>query len=429
MNPQTAPERSRTEAAVAFGVYVVVLTAAYYYNLTFVQLGLTDIGTERVGLSPGELAAAMGTLAIATLSVTLVAGSLLDRLGPAVGVRFKFRVLFGVVAAQIAATHAVGAVDSLAGFVAWILAASVLLGTAIPFAFGLLSDLVAPGKRGYAAGTVTALAFSLAAVFPFRWTAERFAPAAIAVLVPAGLVLCVLSVPGARPGRLAHRTRGDAAPGERETTDPGVAPRLGLSAPAVFAGVVLLFGAFFVDSLGFVRIIEAPRFVDAAWQSPDAGTRGVIASVHVLGGLAAGVAYAKADHRWLFVAAFALFAATQSLYAYDAAVGGPAALPVVLSLVYVLAVSCYTTVAFALWPDLATPGAVGRYTAVGIGVGGWLATFASTAVALAAERSQLPLGRHLLAVAAVSVGFLCLTAWLLYGDRIASEGPAPAETR
>ncbi|WP_299235636.1 MFS transporter [Natronomonas sp.] len=423
MNPQAATDRSRTEAAIAFGVYVVVLTAAYYYNLTFVQLGLTDIGVERVGLSPGALAAAMGTLAVATLSVTLVAGSLLDRLGPAVGVRFKFRVLFGVIAAQIAATRAVGAVDSPAGFIAWILAASVLLGTAIPFAFGLLSDLVVPEKRGYAAGAVTALAFSLAAVFPFRWTAGRFAPAAIAVLVPAGLLLGVLSTPGARPGRLAHRTRGDAAPGS------GLSTTTTTTTATVVAGVVLLFGAFFVDSLGFVRIVEASRFVDASWQSPDAGTRGLIASVHVVGGLAAGVAYAKADHRWLFAAAFALFAAAQFLYAYDAVVGGPAVLATLLSLVYVLAVSCYTTVAFALWPDLATPGAVGRYTAVGIGVGGWLATFASTAVALASERSQLPLGGHLLVVAAVSVGFLCLTAWLLYGDRVAPEGSTPAEAR
>ncbi|WP_218012005.1 hypothetical protein [Natrinema sp. CBA1119] len=34
-------------------IYVSALTAGYYYNLTFVQLGLTDLGTQEIGMPPG----------------------------------------------------------------------------------------------------------------------------------------------------------------------------------------------------------------------------------------------------------------------------------------------------------------------------------------------------------------------------------------
>lgn len=405
MSSLASKPRSRRDAAVAFAVYVAVLTAAYYYSLTFVQLGVTGFGIERLGLSPDLVAVAMGVLAVTTLAATLVSGRLLDRVGSLRSVRSKFRVLFGIVLLQLAVTDAVTAVASFAGFLAWILVCSVLLGTAIPFTFSLLSDLVAPEKRGYAAGTVAGVAFFLAALFPFRWTIEGFVPAAIAVLAPVAVLLGVLSIPAVRTERFTHVARRN----DDEETRPGM-----LSA-AFLGGILLLFGAFFVDSLGFVRIVEAPQYVDASWQSSDIGTRMLIASTHVVGGIAAGVVYTKTRYVWLFFATFVLFAAAQFLYVYDIVLGGPAVLATLLPLVYVLAVSCYTTVAFALWPDLATPETVGTYTAVGIGIGGWLATFTSTAVALVSERLRLPLELHLLVVVVASVGFLFVTVLLLYG--------------
>ncbi|WP_065813940.1 MFS transporter [Natronomonas pharaonis] len=407
MDSTSPAGRTPTKAAVAFAVYVSVLTAAYYYNLTFIQLGLTDLGLERLGLSPERVAVGMGVLALVTLCTTLVSGYLMDRLGVGANPLSKFRVLFGIVVLQVATTYAVTAVTSFEQFLTWIALCSLLLGTAIPFAFSLLLDLVRPGIRGYAAGAVAGCAFFLAALFPFEWTIESFVPSAVAVLAPVALLLGVLSVPSI----------GDWVSGSRTDDSPGRQPvgvtQSGMLTAAFVGGVVLLFGAFFVDSLGFVRIIES-EYVEASWQSSELGTRLLIAMTHVIGGLAAGVAYAKLRYHWLFVATFVLFAAAQFLYVYDAAVGGPAALAAVRPLLYVLAVSCYTTVAFALWPDLATPDRVGTYTAVGIGIGGWLATFTSTAAALVSERAEIALEVHLFIVGSVSVAFLLITGVLMY---------------
>jgi len=398
-----APARREVLAGVA--LYVAILAASYYYNLTFIQLGLTSFGPEQLGLSAAQVAAAMGLLAVAALAVTLVTGHLVDRFGWGRERLLKYRVLFGVLFLQLVLTVALGVVSSFPGFLAWTLSAAVLLGVAIPFAFSLLLDLVPAGLRGYAAGAVTACAFALAVLVPFEWTVGSFTPAAIAVLAPVVVLLGVLSV---APGVLGV---GFTQTHSRTTAPPD---RFRLRRTPVVVGVVLLFGAFFVDSLGFVRIIETPAYVDSAWQSSDYTTRLRIAITHVIGGAAAGVVYSKCRYLWLFLATFGLFAVAQLVYVYDIALGGPPVLVTAAPLVYVLAVSCYTTITFALWPELATPETVGTHTAVGVGIGGWLATFTSTALALAADRGQLALDVHLLIVGSLSVLFFLLTLLLWY---------------
>lgn len=405
MGPSVGESTTTWDEIVAFAVYVAILTAAYYYNVTLVQLGLTEVGQGRLGLSMELVAAAMGTLAIATLTATLVSGHLVDRFGWGTDVRLKFRVLFGILLLLLGLTSLLPLVASFLQFLAWVLACALLVGTAIPFAFSLMLDLVAPGKRGYAAGLVAGGAFALAAWLPFEWAAGNFVGPAVAVLLPVVVLLAVLSVaPGTVSVRFQrqHGASPEPTDGRRMTRTP------------VVVGLVLLFGAFFVDSLGFVRIIETPAIVDSSWQSSDRGIRATLAVTHVVGGLAAGVLYTKLRYLWLFVATFALFAAAQFLYAFDIAVGGPSVLGTATPLVYVLAVSCYTVVAFALWPDLATPETVGTYTGVGIGIGGWLATFTSTALALASDQLQLAVERHLLAVGVLSCLFVLLTVSLWY---------------
>jgi hypothetical protein len=403
---------ARTGSAARFGVYVSILTAAYYYNITFVQLGVTGAGEERLGLSMELVAVAMGLLAVATLTTTLVSGYLMDRLGWGRDMQVKFRVLFGVLFLQTGVTYLFGSVSSFPGFLGWVLACSVLLGTAIPFAFSLLLDLVVPAQRGYAAGAVAACAFALAALVPFEWAVGNFTLPAVVVLTPIVVLLGLFSFAPGILGRVERR-RGDGS-GGRTATDRGFRV---LTAP-VAVGLALLFGAFFVDSLGFVRIIETSALVDAAWRSPDYGVRVTLSATHVVGGLVAGLLYARARYLWLFAATFALFAAAQLLFACQLLFDVPSILGTAVPLVYVLAVSCYTTVTFALWPDLATPETVGRYTAVGVGVGGWLATFTSTALALLSDRLELAVEHHLLGVGVVSLLFLFLTLslWSLTPD-------------
>jgi hypothetical protein len=61
----TASSGSRQWATLfGYALFVAVLAAGYYYNLTFVQLGLIDLGTRLVDLSRVRVSVWMGVLAL-----------------------------------------------------------------------------------------------------------------------------------------------------------------------------------------------------------------------------------------------------------------------------------------------------------------------------------------------------------------------------
>jgi hypothetical protein len=144
-----------------------------------------------------------------------------------------------------------------------------------------------------------------------------------------------------------------------------------------------MFGIFFVDSLGFLRIVDTPILVDGAWQAVQPTPRLIIAVTHVLAALVGGVLYTYLDERHLFYWIFGLFALTHLSYTFRvwllpettiAALGTP--------MLYATAVSLYTVVNFALWADFSTPQTISSNTAVGVALSGWTATFLSTALAI-----------------------------------------------
>jgi hypothetical protein len=100
----------------------------------------------------------------------------------------------------------------------------------------------------------------------------------------------------------------------------------------------------------------------------------------------------------------------------------------ILPLFYVLAVSFYTTLNFALWPDHATPETIGVRTALGVGAAGWLASFLSTSLALYSEGAGVTLVDHLTYVNALALLVLFALPVALYGRRmvvLARQGAPP----
>ncbi len=66
-----------------FGIslFVGMMSAGYYYNLTFVQLGLEDLGTRLLGLSATAVARDMALLALLTGIIALTSGRWMTRQG------------------------------------------------------------------------------------------------------------------------------------------------------------------------------------------------------------------------------------------------------------------------------------------------------------------------------------------------------------
>ena len=410
--------------ALGYLIYVAVLSAGYYYNLTFVQLGLIDLGTRLVGMPQGQVSVAMAALALLAFVVAVVTGRVMDKRGWSSDLRVKFRILFVVVATQTVLTMVAPQVATPRQFGLWVMSSAVGIGAGIPVTFSLMIDFIPIRHRGYVAAVVTGLAFSAAALYPLEWRIDEFAPLMTLVLIPAAAALGVISF-----RRFAFV---DELARQHERFGIGRFCRptpIATASLAFWMLVIVMFSVFFIDSLGFLRIIDTPAYISTSWQSPTIGPRLFIAVAHVVGAAMAGVLYTSLGRRWLLVWIFGLFAFTHLLYTFHLGTA-PAGMdpPLVLPLFYVLAVSFYTTLNFALWPDLSTPSTVGTNTALGVGIAGWLASFLSTALALYSISSGLSLLEHLRYVNALALLLAVAYPLVLYFRRMRTLATNPEST-
>lgn len=423
MELKTCVRKRQWTTVSGYGLFVALMVAGYYYNITFVQLGLIDLGTRLVGMSETAVSMWMAALALVTLVVAAVTGLTMDRRGWSTDLRTKLRLLFGVVCVQFALTFVAPMIRTVPAFGAWIVFASIGLGVGFPVSFSLAVDLVPVPDRGYVAAAITAIAYFLANAIPLSWSVDVFSQLMVAAMAPGLLVLGILSFTSF--DRLdaildvlgkQHETYGT---GRFCHGDPIRARSLAFVVP-----LVLMFGVFFIDSLGFLRIIDTPSLLLSSWQSPEFSTRLFIAVAHVAGAVMAGVIYANYSLSRIFLWTFALFALTHVMYTSDLrfaelfpTIAGDGTSPLNPAL-YAVAVSFYTTLNFALWPDLSTPETIGTHSAIGIGVAGWLATFSSTALALYFQATELTLLSHLNVVQALSLLLLFGLAVGLYARRM-----------
>jgi MFS family permease len=415
--------RGEWPTVLGYLLFVALLAAGYYYNVTFVQLGLIDLGTRLVGMTRGAVSAWMAGLALLTFLVAVGTGVTMDRRGWSTDLWTKLRLLLAVLAVQFVLTVVAPHVRSVPAFGAWVVAASVGLGVGVPVSFSLAIDLVPVPDRGPVAAVVTAVAYVAANLYPLEWSIAAFSAVLTVAMAPALLALGVL-VSGRVP--VLNRVVESLADQHHEFGTG----RFCRPAPvrtrslAFLAPVVLMFGVFFVDSLGFLRIVETPALVLDSWQSPRLSTRALIALVHAVGALMAGVVYVNFDRNGLFLWVFALFSFTYVLYTSDLRLAalfpglGRAGGSILNPLFYALTVSFYTTLNFALWPDLSTADTIGTHSAVGVGLAGWLATFLSTAVALSLDATEVALLTHLNLVNALALLLLFGLAVGLYGRRV-----------
>jgi MFS family permease len=424
--------RGEWATIVGYVLFVVLMAAGYYYNITFVQLGLIDLGVRLVGMTRTQVSTWMAGLALLTFVTAIVAGVTMDRRGWSTDLRTKLRLLFWVVVVQFVLTVVAPHIRSVSAFGAWIVVGSLSLGVGFPVSFSLAIDLIPVPDRGHIAAIITAVTYFAANAYPLDWSIDVFSQLLTAAMLPGVVVLGVL-VSG-RVTLLNDLVDQLADQHEQFGTGRFCHPTpVGTRTLAFWSPVVLMFGVFFVDSLGFLRIIETPALVLSSWQSPDLSTRLAIAVVHAVGALMAGVLYVNFDRNGLFLWVFALFSLTYVLYTTDlrvaalfpGAAGGDAS--ILNPLLYSLTVSFYTTLNFALWPDLSTAETIGTHSAIGIGMAGWLATFLSTAVSLYLDATEVGLLSHLNLVNALALLLFVGLVAGLYGKQVlryAREGQA-----
>lgn len=403
--------RARNWPIVAgYALFISMMAIGYFYNVTFVQLGLKDLGERVLGLPATVVTQQMALLALLTSLVALAVGFGMQRRGWSTHFLRKLQLALLVVVVQTGLTAVAPHVASQTQFLLWIIVCSLALGVGVPATFSLTVDLIPVRDRGYAAAAITAVAYFAAAAFPGSWQIEPFSRTMLLIMVPGVMAL------GGIVG-LGSSSRTFVAVWLAELAQNHKQPRFGHGRflrdgsgriDRRFLGFVgLIFAIFFVDSLGFLRIVDTPILVDGAWQAVAQTPRLIIAVTHVIAALVAGVLYSYLNERHLFYWIFGLFALTNLSYTFRvwllpqttvAALGTP--------MLYATAVSLYTVVNFALWADLSTPQTISRNTAVGVAFSGWAATFLSTALAIQWQTRGMPLDEHLRLVQALALLFL-----------------------
>jgi len=381
---------------LGYGFFVGMMAVGYYYNLTFIQLGLLDWGRRGVGLSRSQVAAFMALLAVLTCVFSLGFGWLMKVREWGKGFRVKLKWAFGVVALQLVLTVLAMFIQTRYGLLVWIVGSSCALGVGVPVTFGMTVDLIPRGGRGYAAALITGLAYLGANVLPASWTLKDFARPVLWIMPPGLALLGVVAFfPFPWINRLAEQHANPRFGSGRYVREAD---------HRLYVLILLMFGVFFTDSLGFLRLVETPRFMENAWQASSMNIRVIIGAVHLGAALIGGVLYRALDVRELFYWIFGIFALTHLLYTFSLRIGSGNVV-LTMPILYAVAVSLYTVVNFALWADLSTPETIGFHAALGVSLSGWTATFVSTGVAIWMEDVGVSLERHLNITDAIAMLF------------------------
>lgn len=398
---------------LGYGLFTGMMAVGYAYNVTFIQLGLVDLGSRLLELDRASIAANMALMAIITCAIALGLGYAMLRIEYLRRFTIKLRMAWLSIILQTALTMLVLTITSESDFRLWIVAASLALGIGVPATFSMTVDLIQVRHRGIVAAAITAVAYFISAVLLTEWHIETFMWQMLLVMIPGAIALTILAflpLPFTRQwsrqheherfaiGRFVHR-----AP------DGGWRVRR-----RIIMLLVLMFAIYFIDSLGFLRILETPVYLNTAWQSDLPDVRLFIGVTHIGAALIAGVLYRALDERQLFLWIFGIFALVHLMYSLHDSQWNSASAPLGIPMLYAVAVSLYTVVNFALWADISTPRTIGLYTALGVAFSGWAATFLSTALSLQWTRDGVSLGDHLRAVDALALLFFAAFLLVLY---------------
>jgi MFS family permease len=409
--------KSRQWSVLAgYVLFIGMMATGYIYHITFVQLGLDDFGTRVLGLDRPVVASYMALLALITCVSALVFGWLMMRMGWGKRFIIKLRVVFAVVLVQLILTAVVLLVQSQTTLLVWMVLASIALGIGMPVTFSMTVDLIPVRDRGYVAAIITAAAYAIANLLPSDWQIEQFRvqllPVMLIGVIGMGLLAFVRlpliealsqqhTFPQFGRGRFVRVDRSGHAHIRRRMV--------------IF--LVLMFGVYFIDSLGFLRMIHIPYYVDDAWRSQELAIRGFIAGVHVLAAFIAGVLYVNLHERSLFLWIFGIFALIHFMPASGAQLVPGETAPLGIPMLYAVAVSLYTVISFAAWADISTPETISRNAALGVALSGFTATFISTSLAIQWAAGDMPLDQHLRIVDALAMLFFLLVLVLSFIPR------------
>lgn len=377
-----------------------MITANYLAGVKLVQLGIPYLGEHVCAVPDSLLNTLMALMAIIASIMGIVSGLMLDKFG----LKFKKRLFLLIVSITVEGIIVVFAfiISTSTQFMVWIIAFSIVLGFLLSQPFVFFFMLIPRKHRGLMAGVCVGLCYLIGNLSWASWTFSGLAMETMFTSIPMGIMILLALVNQDKLAIFNYNRE------KRKTYDGN------LHKIYSYALVTLLmFGVYFVDSFGFLRIRQE-GFFSSLWQG-DYIVRVQLGVVHLVTAVFLGKLYAKNERGpiYVFLVSFAGFIISDLLFAsYPTG-----ALVLISGYLYCTTVSAYTVNAFAIWSDLSNADNVSHRTGIGIGVGGWLSSFISTAIT--EELFNYLPGRegftgHMLITVIIAAIFLILTGAAYY---------------
>ncbi len=340
---------------------IALLTGGYVFGVMLVQHGIPDYARNVVGMTENEISTCMVLLGIISCISAVITGILIDKYHLSLKTRFRINGLIMIV--QMVATNTIYLAITTPLFIIWISIFSVLVGMMFPLSFSYMFFMIPVKHRGYVAGIITSGTYIISNVSPVAWDFGGMMNATAITAAPAIILMIVLFL---KKGLIESYeiTPERSIDYEKESNNN------------IFAVlVVLMFAIYFIDSFGFLRIINDTAIYNATWNG-SFDIRLLIATAHVIPALLMGYLYQKHGEKIVLICTFAIFFVVDLLFMFY-----PSGLFLLFcASIYCAVVSFYTINTFAIWADNSNKENVATYSGIGVGVGGWLSSFLSTAI-------------------------------------------------
>jgi MFS family permease len=398
--------------AVALFFIITILSAGYYFNITLIQLGLHDFGLNYLELNNSQVANYMGFLSVATAITSLISGYLIYRKRELQEFRKLLWMLLGVLVTQSVLVWSILSIRSISSFYLWILFCSISLGLAIPVTYTLFYKITSRNKRYLSAAIITGVTYFVASTIPIDWSIENFVlqfkyPLVVGVIALGTVQILKISIVNSyfRFLKLEYSIE------ENKYLKKHSRSKIRY---LFVITVLLLATVFFVDSLGFIRLISTPEFIEQTWQSESWIPRISIGIGHILGAIVGAIMYKELEIEKVIVGIMLLFGVSHLALLISQLNTYFEGYSLMIPFIYAFSVSVYTVLNFVVWPDFSSGKNVSMISAIGVAIGGWFSTFISTSLALNWISSGMSFETHIRNVNSVIVLVLIFIILYLY---------------
>ncbi|MBD3352856.1 MAG: hypothetical protein GF364_15330 [Candidatus Lokiarchaeota archaeon] len=373
-----------------------MLVANYLSGVKLVQLGIPHLGGVVCSVPEAKLNLLMALMAVNACVVGIISGFLLNKVS--LQIKSRLFILLGSFGIQGAITFFANFLSEPFHFTIWIIVFSLVLGFLLcqPFVFVFL--LIPSKNRGILAGLITGLAYLVGNMSMVEWTFKGLSLETIIVTIPLGILILIA---------LFNLDKLKLLDFNEEKEKTHYSDKRNIYSFGII--VVLMFGVYFVDSFGFLRLKGEPFFL-LMWGGKF-GVKIWLGIVHLISALIMGWIYQKRGKYGpmiVFISAFIGFIVGDLLFAsYPSG-----SLLLVSSYIYCSAVSFYTINGFILWADLSDKTNISGRAGIGIGIGGWLSSFLSTA--LTEEIMNIIEFKYHLIITALLAGFFLVISLFYY---------------